>query len=175
MNKLLKSLTLLVATSVFAGFAVDLFAQERNRGEDRERGDRGSRRGNWDRSEFMERIMDRYRENLEFSIAEWKVVKPKVQAVMENRISGMSGMFSGFGSGRSRGRDRDSNAEKTPSSELRDALEKNASKEEIQKKLAAHRADLKAKEAKLKKAQGSLRELLSVKQEAQAVLMGLLK
>jgi len=177
MNTLIKSLSLLVVTAVFAGVTVDISAQERDRNRDRG-GDRGGRdrgqRGEWDRSQIMDRIMDRYRENLGFSVAEWKVVRPKVQAVMDNRISGASGMMSMFGGSR-RGRGGDSSTEKTPTSELRDLLEKeDASKGDIKAKLAAYRADRKAREAKLKKAQEDLRQFLTIKQEAQAVLAGLL-
>ena len=176
MNTYIKSLSLLVVTAVFASVTVDISAQERDRNRDRgnrERGERGNR-GNFDRSQIMERIMERYRENLGISVAEWKVVQPKVQAVMDNRISGASGMMSFFGGRGSRGRG-DSSTEKTPTSELRDLLEKDApSKEEIKAKLAAYRADRKAREAKLKKAQEDLRQLLTLKQEAQAVLSGLL-
>jgi hypothetical protein len=176
MNTFIKSLSLLVVTAVFASVTVDISAQERDRNRDRgnrERGERGNR-GNFDRSQIMERIMERYRENLGISVAEWKVVQPKVQAVMDNRISGASGMMSFFGGRGSRGRG-DSSTEKTPTSELRDLLEKDApSKEEIKAKLAAYRADRKAREAKLKKAQEDLRQLLTLKQEAQAVLSGLL-
>ena len=173
MNTLIKSLSLLVVTAVFAGVTVDISAQERDRNRDRGNRDRGER-GQWDRSQIMERIMDRYRENLGFSVAEWKVVQPKVQAVMDNRISGASGMMSMFGGSR-RGRGGDSSTEKTPTSELRDLLEKDdASKGDIKAKLAAYRADRKAREAKLKKAQEDLRQLLTIKQEAQAVLAGLL-
>lgn len=176
MNTFIKSLSLLVVTAVFASVTVDISAQERDRDRDRgnrERGERGNR-GNFDRSQIMERIMERYRENLGISVAEWKVVQPKVQAVMDNRISGTSGMMSFFGGRGSRGRG-DSSTEKTPTSELRDLLEKDdASKGDIKAKLAAYRADRKAREAKLKKAQEDLRQLLTLKQEAQAVLSGLL-
>jgi len=193
MNTIIKSLSLLVVTAVFASVTVDVSAQERDRNRDRgerggdrgerggdrgerggDRGGRGGDRGGFDRSQIMERIMDRYRENLGFSVAEWKVVQPKVQAVMDNRISGASGMMSMFGGSR-RGRGGDSSTEKTPTSELRDLLEKDdASKGDIKAKLAAYRADRKAREAKLKKAQEDLRQLLTIKQEAQAVLAGLL-
>ena len=174
MNKLIRSLSLLVVTAVFAGFTVDISAQERDRNRDRGNRERGGERGQWDRSQIMERIMDRYRENLGFSVAEWKVVQPKVQAVMDNRISGASGMMSMFGGSR-RGRGGNSSTEKTPTSELRDLLEKEKpAKGEIKAKLAAYRADRKAREAKHKKAQEDLRQLLTIKQEAQAVLAGLL-
>ena len=173
MNTFIKSFSLLVVTAVFAGVTVDISAQERDRDRDRGNRERGQR-GQWDRSQIMERIMDRYRENLGFSVAEWKVVQPKVQAVMDNRISGASGMMSMFGGSR-RGRGGDSSTEKTPTSELRDLLEKeDASKGDIKAKLAAYRADRKAREAKLKKAQEDLRQFLTIKQEAQAVLAGLL-
>ena len=136
MNTLIKSLSLLVVTAVFAGVTVDISAQERDRNRDRGNRDRGER-GQWDRSQIMERIMDRYRENLGFSVAEWKVVQPKVQAVMDNRISGASGMMSMFGGSR-RGRGGDSSTEKTPTSELRDLLEKDdASKGDIKVYLKA--------------------------------------
>lgn len=179
MNTLIKSLSFLLVTCVFASVALDVSAQERDRNRDRgerggDRGGRGGDRGGFDRSQFMDRIMDRYRENLGFSVAEWKVVQPKVQAVMDNRISGASGMMSMFGGSR-RGRGGSSSDEKTPSSELRDLLEKgNPAKSEIKAKLAAYRTERKAREAKLKKAQENLRQLLTIKQEAQAVLAGLL-
>ena len=174
MNTFIKSLSLLVVTAVFASVTVDVSAQERDRNRDRGNRERGGERGQWDRSQIMERIMDRYRENLGFSVAEWKVVQPKVQAVMDNRISGASGMMSMFGGSR-RGRGGNSSTEKTPTSELRDLLEKDdASKGDIKAKLAAYRKDRKAREVKLKKAQEDLRQLLTIKQEAQAVLSGLL-
>ena len=174
MNTFIKSLSLLVVTAVFASVTVDISAQERDRNRDRGNRERGGERGQWDRSQIMERIMERYRENLGISVAEWKVVQPKVQAVMDNRISGASGMMSFFGGRGSRGRG-DSSTEKTPTSELRDLLEQeNPAKGEIKAKLAAYRAERKAREAKLKKAQEDLRQLLTLKQEAQAVLSGLL-
>ena len=64
MNTIIKSLSLLVVTAVFASVTVDISAQERDRDRDRgnrERGERGNR-GNFDRSQIMERIMERYRE-----------------------------------------------------------------------------------------------------------------
>ena len=175
MNTIIKSLSLLVVTAVFGSVTVDVSAQERDRNRDRGNRERGGERGQWDRSQIMDRIMDRYRENLGFSVAEWKVVRPKVQAVMDNRISGASGMMSMFGGGSRRGRGGSSSDEKTPTSDLRDLLEKeNPAKGDIKAKLAAYRADRKAREAKLKKAQEDLRQLLTIKQEAQAVLAGLL-
>jgi hypothetical protein len=58
---------------------------------------------------------------------------------------------------------------------LQSALDSGASADDIKAKLTTYRASAKQKEAQLEKAQDELRQLLSVKQEARAVLMGLLK
>ena len=58
---------------------------------------------------------------------------------------------------------------------LRKALDSQASAEEIKAKLADLRAARKKKEAELEKAQDNLREILSARQEAVAVTLGLLK
>jgi len=58
---------------------------------------------------------------------------------------------------------------------LQTALDSGASADDIKSKLTAYRAAAKQKEAQLEKAQDELRQLLSVKQEARAVLLGLLK
>lgn len=59
--------------------------------------------------------------------------------------------------------------------ELQKALESKAPAEEVKTKLAKLREVQKAKEAKLEKAQEDLRKVLTVRQEAAAVLAGLLK
>ena len=58
---------------------------------------------------------------------------------------------------------------------LQTALDSGASADDIKVKLTAYRAAAKVKEGQLEKAQDELRQLLSVKQEARAVLLGLLK
>jgi hypothetical protein len=58
---------------------------------------------------------------------------------------------------------------------LRKAIEAKASASEIKAKLAAFREARAKKEAELEKAQASLREILSTRQEAVAVMFGLLK
>lgn len=58
---------------------------------------------------------------------------------------------------------------------LRKAIENQAPAAEIKSKLAALRAARKAKEAELEKAQDELRQILSTRQEAVAVTLGLLK
>ncbi len=58
---------------------------------------------------------------------------------------------------------------------LRKAIEDKASTSEIKTKLAALRAARQKKEAELEKAQEELRAVLSARQEAVAVTLGLLK
>jgi hypothetical protein len=58
---------------------------------------------------------------------------------------------------------------------LRKALDNKASASEIKAKLTELRAARKTKEAELEKAQDNLREILSARQEAVAVTLGLLK
>ena len=58
---------------------------------------------------------------------------------------------------------------------LQKALDSKASADELKSKMAKLRDNLKDKETKLAKAQDELRKVLSVRQEATAVLMGLLK
>jgi len=63
----------------------------------------------------------------------------------------------------------------TPASELRDLLEKEDSgSDAVKEKLAAFRADRDKKEAELKAAREKLRQVLTIKQEAQLVMMGML-
>lgn len=129
-------------------------------------------------------MMERYKE--QFGIkddAEWKIVETRIEKVNEARREiGFRGMgFGGFGGrggpgGGGGGGRRGFGGEPSPDAEaLQKAIESNASGDEIKSKLAAYRASVKEKEAKLEKAQDELRKVLSVKQEAQAVLMGLLK
>ena len=68
------------------------------------------------------------------------------------------------------------NREANPEMEaLRKAIEDKAPASEIKAKLAALRDARKKKEAELEKAQDELRQLLSARQEAVAVTLGLLK
>lgn len=144
--------------------------------------------GNFDPEQARQRMMERYREQLGIKDdTEWKLIETRIEKVSEARREiGMRGMgFGGFGGrgggpggpgGAGGGGRRGFGGEPSPEQEaLQKAIESNASADEIKTKLAAFRASLKDKEAKLEKAQDELRKVLSVKQEAQAVLMGLLK
>ena len=141
--------------------------------------------------------MDRYKERLEVKDdAEWKIIQPRIEKVMtaqrDVRMGGFGGPGGpgGFGGRRGGGGpdaagggdNADNNRrnrfmpEPSPEQEaLQKAIEAKASSDEIKSKLAKVRAAQKEKEAKLAKAQDELKEVLSVRQEATAVMMGLLK
>ena len=149
-------------------------------------------RGGFDPEQMRARMMERYREALEVkNDDEWKVIEPRISKVSDARRDMMSGGGAfgrgGFGGGR-RGGDTNGNGggddrrrrgfggEPNPDAEaLQKALEGKAPNEEIKAKLAKYRDSLKQKQAALTAAQEDLRKVLSVRQEATAVMMGLLQ
>jgi len=155
----------------------------------------GQGRGNIDPAEFRQRMMDNYRERLEIKgDEEWKAIQPLIEKVTEARrevgFGGGGFAFGRGGGGRRGGGNADAQAngnnqggrrgfrggEPSPEAEeLQKAIDSNASKDELKAKLAKFRDARKDKEAKLAKAQEDLKKVLSVKQEAAAVLMGLLQ
>lgn len=150
----------------------------RNRGG----GPGGGGPGNFDPEQMRQRMMERYREQLGVKDdAEWKLVSERIEKVNEARRDSMRGGFGMFGGrggpgGGGGGGGRGWGGEPNPEGEaLQKAIEANAPADEIKSKLAKYRASVKAREEKLTKAQDDLKEVLSLKQEAQAVLMGLLK
>jgi hypothetical protein len=150
-------------------------------------------RGNFE--EFRQRRMNDYRERLEIKgDDEWKAIQPLIEKVSDARLAvAVGGGGFGFGrggGGRRGGGNNDAQAngntqggrrgfpggEPSPEAEeLQKAIDSNASKDELKAKLAKFRDARKDKEAKLAKAQEDLRKVLTVKQEATAVLMGLLQ
>ena len=176
-----------VLVSVGAAAALLLGSGQLNAQERQERGDRGGR-GNFDPEQMRARMMERYREAFEVKDdAEWKLVEGRITKVMEARRD-MGGFGRGFGGpggpGGRRGGDggdqggerRRFGGEPSPEAEaLQKAIEAKASNDEIKTKLAKYREAQKTKQANLEKAQSELRQVLSVKQEASAVMMGLLQ
>lgn len=135
-------------------------------------------RGNFDPEQFRQRMMENYREQLDAKDdAEWKLIEARIQKVMDARREiGFGGM--GFGRGGRGGdaRGRGGRGETSPEADaLHKAIEAKASAEELKAKLAKFRDARKEKEANLEQAQDELRKVLSVRQEAAAVLAGLLK
>jgi hypothetical protein len=146
-------------------------------------------RGNFDPAQMQQRMMERYKEMLEFtSDDEWNAVSPLVQKVNDARREvGFGGMGRGmFGGGRRGGgnappADQAQNNPRRfgpePSAamqELQKSVDAKASAEEIKGKLAKVREERKQKEAALTTAQEDLKKVLNARREALAVLAGLL-
>ena len=138
------------------------------------------RRRNFDPAQMQQMMMDRMREQFGVSDdAEWKVITDRVTAVMEARRA--TGSFGGFAMFRA-ARNTDSAGgggrrgfTASPEQEaLRQAVKDNLPDAEIKARLERLREVHKANEEKLSKAQDDLRAVLTVRQEAVAVLFGLL-
>lgn len=153
-------------------------------------------RGNFDPAQMRQRMMDRYKERLEVtSDAEWKIIEERIGKVLDAQRDTRIGGFGGFGGGRRNGgpggpgggaagdnnapgggnRPNPFVADNPNVDNLQKAIDGKASSDELKTKLAKVRESLKEKEAVLAKAQDDLRKVLSVRQEAIAVLAGLLK
>jgi len=148
-------------------------------------GGRGGRRG-FDLARMAERI----KENLDATDDEWKVIQPLVTDVLQTRMKVEAGMFRMF---RGRGGQGGPGAQggqggqggpagpgnMMPSDPAADALSAAAdndatSKAELQTRLKAYRDEKKKNEAALKASREKLRAVLTLRQEAKLVLMGLL-
>jgi hypothetical protein len=145
---------------------------------------------NFDPAQARQMMMDRYKEMLDIkSDDEWKAIEPRVQKVMDARRevgAGMRGMFGRGGRGPGGGapdaqgdqaQPRRQNFGPPPSvaaTDLQKAIESKASTDQIKTKLAAYREDRQQKQANLEKAQEDLKKILNTRQEAAAVLAGLL-
>ena len=160
-----------------------LLAQNDNGGG----GQGGFGRGNFDPAQLQQRIMGGVRDQLGFTNdADWNAVQPLVQKVMDARRD--LGTGAGFGRMfRNRGGGADNangggrrggffGGQPSPEAEaLQKAIDDNQPTAQIKAALAKYEASQKVKQAKLTEAQEQLRQVLSVKQEAQATLLGLLQ
>jgi hypothetical protein len=132
----------------------------RNAGSPEERNTIMEERNAWERT----RAIDDIKKQLEVSDQEWSVVKPRVEAVYN-----LAHPQPQFGNARAacpvdRGK-----------SELREVLgDKNSSAEQIKGKLTALRAAQVNANQELAKARQSLRQIMTLRQEATLVLNGLL-
>lgn len=137
------------------------------------RGGRGGR-GGFDPAQMQERMLQAQKEQLKVSDEEWTVLKPLVQAVTQKQWEQRMSRFRGMGR---RGRGGGDGEDNSPAEvkALRAALEdENTPAADIQAKLKAVRDANKAREAELEKAREQLRQVLTARQEAQLVLMGVL-
>jgi len=156
-----------------------------------------NQRGNFDPEQMRQRMMERMREQFDVKDdAEWKLIEERITKVMEAQratrsFAGMGG-FGGRrggggpggpagggdqgGPGGGRGGRGGFGGEPNPDVEaLQKAIDDKAPADQIKAKLAKVREDRKAADAKLEAAQDELKKVLSVRQEAVAVMAGLLK
>ncbi len=153
----------------------------RRRGQNGQNGDTNGNGGrNFDPAQMQERMMTALRD--QFGVtddAEWKIISDRITPVMELRRNAATG-FGGLGAFRNNnnnqggGNNRFGRAASPEQDALRQAITDNLPEAEIKSRLARLRDVRKANEEKLAKAQEDLRAVLSVKQEAIAVMAGLL-
>ena len=140
--------------------------------------------------EFRKGMEDRIREQLGATEEEWKVLQPrmdKVQQLMRQSRAGLRGMFgmTGRGGRGRRGGDDRQPAEGTPERESSDVEQKTealqsllddetSSAPSIKAALAALRKARQKAQEELAVARKELREVVTARQEAQLVLMGML-
>lgn len=159
-------------------------------GGDRQAGGPGGGNREQMRAQWEQRMSDQLKAKLKVADDEWSVLQPRIKAVTDLQRASRAGSMRGWGANNRR-RGGDNNAQpqaQTPqperelspiqkaSEELQTVLDAEGSTAEaIKAKLDAYRAARTASEAQLKKAQDALRELLTVNQEAQLVVMGILE
>ncbi|MGB7769491.1 MAG: hypothetical protein WBN22_11645 [Verrucomicrobiia bacterium] len=167
------------------GLAAALFLGAANVSAQDNGGGFGNGRGNFDPAQFQQRMMDNLRDQLGFTNdTDWSAVQPLIQKVMDARrdVGGGMGMRMMFRN--RRGNDDNANGggrrggffgPPSPQAEaLQQAIDNHAPDAQIKQALDKYRASVKDKEAQLAQAQENLRKVLTVRQEAQATLMGLL-
>ena len=142
----------------------------------RQRG-QGGQGGNF--ADFMARMNDRLKTSLKVTDEEWNVLKPLVEKVQTAQREAGAGR--GFGGGRGPGGGGDNNTPDTrpgvaESTALRTALESDStSADDIKAKLAAVREVRKKGTASLAVAREDLKKVVTVRQEAVLVSMGILE
>jgi hypothetical protein len=151
-------------------------------------GDQGNRRnrgggGGGNGQDFRQQFMDRIKEQMGAKDDEWKVIEPKLTKVMDAQRASRGGGF-GFGGFGGRGggggggnANRGGGNADTPTAkamqDLRETLDnKDASADDIAKKLTALRDAREKSKAELQAAQKDLKEILTQRQEAVLVMMG---
>jgi hypothetical protein len=137
--------------------------------------------GQMDPAQRQQMMMDRYKEDLGFTNdTDWSAVQPLVQKVADAQREALQARFAGFrrggrngggggGGGGAFGGQTDPDREA-----LQQAVDNNAPAGQVKAALDKYRAAQKSKQARLESAQADLKKVLSSKQEAAAVLAGLL-
>jgi len=132
-------------------------------------GGMGGPGGNFDPAQFEQRMLEHIRTSLNVTNDdEWTAIQPLVKKVMDARRE--IGFGGGMGPG---GRGRPGETVSSEQQMLQKALDDGAPIPQVKDALAKCRAARVIKEGELAAAQASLQSVLSVKQEAQAFLLGL--
>ena len=194
MKNLGKTVALFGAVLVFCVSAQTIHAQAQQAQDQQQQGrrGRGGNGGTFDPAQMQAQQMERYRTALEpKDDDEWKILEERITKVVEAQQVTRSFATGGFGRGGGGrggpggpggqggnaqggrgGRGGEPNADVAA---LTKAIEDKAPKDEIKAKLAKVRDARKAADAKLEMAQSDLQKVLSVRQEAVSMMMGLLK
>lgn len=162
----------MVVLMVCAMVAPAAFAQDGGRGE-RQPGGQGGRGG--DPAQMRERMMQNLREQMQASEEEWTVLAPKIEKVqtIQRESRGMGGWGRG---GRGGDQQEPTTEVGRASRDLRTVLQnENASGEEITKALTAYRAAREKANAELAAAREDLKAVLTPRQEAILVMMGMVE
>jgi hypothetical protein len=145
-------------------------------------GDRPARqRGDFDPAAMQQRLAERIKEQLKPSDEEWTVLQPKLTRVMTAQRAARSGMGMGWRGGR--GGPDAPDADRPPTTDverttrdLRTALDNAASTPaDIAAKLTALRESRAKANAELNAAREDLKQVLTARQEAALVMMGMLE
>jgi hypothetical protein len=128
-----------------------------------------------DRDQIQQRMTERYKELLECSDEEWQVLGPKVLNVYSLSNQSRTGSVR-MVMGRTNQRNRSSgNQDNESLTKLEELLEnKDATTSEIKRLVSEVRKEREKSQEELAKAQMELRELLTVRQEAILITLGLL-
>lgn len=150
--------------------------RERPEGEERAAPD-AERAARWNPAALQERQLERIRQTLGIGDQEWPVIQPRLERVvtLNNQVA-LRAARAAVGR-----RDAEQPADaaspvQAAAAQLRTLLEsEDAAARDINERVAALRQARERSEAELEEARAALRELLTVRQEAQLVLMGLLR
>ena len=167
---------LLIAIALTAGTFV---ANAQDTPPPGERSGRGDRPG-FNMEDLRKRMDTMLKESLKASDDEWTILQPLIEKVQSKQREGMTSRFSGmignlFG-GRGQGGPGGDRSGSPESQALKETLENSsASPDDLKAKLTALRESRKKSEAEMAAAREDLRKIVSVRQEAVLVSMGVLE
>jgi Spy/CpxP family protein refolding chaperone len=140
----------------------------------------GGGRGNFDPAKMREMMQTRLKEQMGATDDEWKALQPKVEELQKAQEATRGSMRSLFRGNRGGNTPPADDANKTDIQRKTEALKalvdaKDSDPKAIQDALKALRDEREKNKATTKKAQDSLKELLTAKQEAILVMYGMLE